>query len=313
MKYLMGIDGGGTKTICILATWEGEVCSVGRGGPSNHQKDGIYGARSSLRKAIREALSEAQLSGVEVAGLCAGLAGVDRPKDARIMRRVLAEILPETQLVVENDALVALVGATGRRPGAIVIAGTGSIALGVNAEGRRARAGGWGHILGDEGSGYDIARQGLMACLCDYDGRAKATRIRDKVVRELYLDSIDEVIPLLYQGRLNHTQIAALLPLVLEAAEEEDEVALGLLDQASRHLARAAQAVVERLNCQDLEFPVATAGGVFLHSERLRHYFQQHLVQSLPKAQVVQPAHPPEQGALLVARAAVEGEPLFGS
>ncbi len=312
MSYLAGIDGGGTKTVCVVADAEGRIRGTGRGGPSNYQKDGLFSARNSLRHAVRDALSAAELRPQDVTGVCAGLAGVDRAEDSRVMAQVLRQILPADHLVVENDALVALIGATGRRPGVIVIAGTGSIALGVNRKGERARAGGWGHILDDEGSGYDIARRGVMAALQDFDGRGAPTRLRDMVAKELFLNTIADVIPLLHRGQLNHTQIAALLPVVLEAAEEGDEVARQLISDAGLQLAGAARAVVESLGEQDADFPVATAGGVFLHSERLRECFTGHLREMLPKARVIRPAQPPEQGALLVARAAVEGEPLFG-
>lgn len=307
----MGIDGGGTKTVCVLADSDGRVVGTGRGGPSNYQKDGVYTAKSSLRKAVREAVAEAGIRSREIAGLCAGLAGVDRREDAEIMRRALREVMPAEHMIVENDALIALVGATERRPGAIIIAGTGSIGLGVNGRGERARAGGWGHILDDEGSGYDIARKGLMAALRAYDGRGESTRIEEKVVRELYLTSIDQVIPLLYQGQLSHTQIAALLPLVLEAAEEGDPVALQLIDQAAQQLAATATAVVTKLDCLGQDFPVATAGGVFLNSPRLLERFRAHASGRMPRARVIRPAQPPEQGALLVAKAAVDGQPLF--
>lgn len=308
MSYVIGIDGGGSKTICLVAGADGRILGEGRGGPANYLKEGLYIAKNSLREAISGALEQAGLDKQQIQAVCAGLAGMDRPDDRRVMQRVFEELLPVPHLVLENDAFVALVGATNGQPGVIVISGTGSIALGVNGRGQRVRSGGWGHVLGDEGSGYDIARRGLIAALQDYDGRGPRTVIGRKILQELYLNRIDELIPILYGEGASPARIAALYPLVLQAAEEGDEVASALIERASRDLARIASAVMRQLGMETEGFPVAASGGVFTQSPKIGTSFERFLKEEIPAARLVEPQYPPAVGAVLVARARLKGD-----
>ncbi|MFQ5740458.1 MAG: BadF/BadG/BcrA/BcrD ATPase family protein [Acidobacteriota bacterium] len=311
MGFLAGIDGGGTKTVCLISDQNGHVVGEGRAGPSNYLKDGLYTAKSSLREAIGAALRGAHVESLQVVGICTGLAGVDRTQDRELMTRIVREIVPARHVIVESDAFVTWAGATECRPGVVVISGTGSVAFGFNRKGDRARSGGWGHLLGDEGSGYNIGRKGLIAALRDHDGRGPQTLIRDKIVDELTLSSIDQVIPLLYGGQISNTNIAALGRLILEAGEEGDEVALDVIRQAAVELAEAARAVIRKLGCEGQSLPVAVSGGVFTHGPLLRESFKVELARRAPRAELITAKLPPEKGALLVARAAVEGKPVF--
>ncbi len=310
MDVLIGIDGGGSKTRCVVSDRRGRVLGRGDSGPSNYLKEGLYPAKRSLREAVRLALKSAQQKQRSIVAACAGLAGVYRRQDQDVMGRVLREILATECLVLESDAFVALAGATEGRPGLIVISGTGSIAFGVDGNGKRARAGGWGHILGDEGSGYDIARRGLMAALRDYDGRGPKTLIRTRIAEELYLKSTDQIIPLLYGEQLGQAYLAALYPLVLSAAEAGDRVADQLLRSAAQELALATASVIRKL-AGGATLPIAVHGGVFQNSPRLLHYFQEALKQESPAGEVIEPKETPEIGAILAARAALEGRRLF--
>lgn len=311
MAVIVGIDGGGTRTVCLVADPGGQVRGQGVGGAANYLKEGLYTAKRSLRDALEHAFQELPGEKNQVRALCAGLAGMDRAADREVMTRVFQELLPAQEMILENDAFIALVGATEGEPGVIVISGTGSIALGVNRSGNKVRSGGWGHVLGDEGSGYDIARKGLAAAFQDYDGRGPRTSIGDKILREFYAERMDQLIPLLYGGDSSPSKIAALYPLVLEAAEEGDRVAGDLIGQAARHLADTAVAVIHRLEMQGETFPVAVSGGVFKTSRKIRRQFARFLRQRVPGVRLIEPKHPPEVGALLVARAAVEGRKLF--
>ncbi|MDA2927495.1 hypothetical protein MYX78_09745 [Acidobacteria bacterium AH-259-G07] len=294
-----------------MADQEGQILGRGTGGPANYLKEGLYTVKNSLREAIARALGEGDVKQREVKILCAGLAGMDRPTDKRIIEQVFNEIIPTAQLILENDALIALIGATECRPGVIVISGTGSIALGVNRRGERARSGGWGHLLGDEGSGYDIARRGLMATLQDLDGRGPRTLIREKISRELYLDEIDELIHLLYEGNMTPRKIAALYPLVLQAAAEGDQVAQNLLNGAAAHLAETALAVIRKLGMEKENFPLAVSGGVFHNSKQIQEKFEDLMRSKVPGMELIEPKHPPAVGAVFLARARMQGRELF--
>ena len=299
--YVLGIDGGGTKTVCVAARASGEIVGRGTGGPANYLKEGLYTAKLSLSEAVEKALDQAKGNRLSVTAVCAGLAGVGRMNDRLIMKRLFADICPNAQLILENDAFIALVGATEYAPGVIVISGTGSIALGLNEQGETARAGGWGHILGDEGSGYDIARRGLQAALRAHDGRGPDTLIRKKVMEQFYLSSVEELISLLYGEDTTPRRIAGIYPLILEAAEEGDEVATLLIEKAAAALVHAAVAVTRKLKMEDKIFPVAVSGGVFRSSAKMCSAFQRLLTKRITGARLTEPRHPPEVGALLIA------------
>ncbi len=179
--FVLGIDGGATRTVCLIADEAGTEVARAVGGPSNHQAVGVEAARRALAQAIAQACDAA--GNPPLAAACWGMAGLDRPEDGRILNALAAELLPGVPVAVVHDADIALVGgAGGSRVGVVVIAGTGSIAAGYDIAGRTARAGGWGHVLGDEGSGYDIARRGLNAATRASDGRAPATALATVVL-----------------------------------------------------------------------------------------------------------------------------------
>lgn len=309
-RVLIGIDGGASKTVCALADDSGQLLARGVSGSANFFKNGLEAATRSLRAAIDQALAEVGLQRSEVAAACAGLAGVTRPEDRAVMERVLAAMLPHSKVVVENDGVVALAGATECRPGVIVISGTGSIALGVNSKGERAQAGGWGHLLGDEGSGYDIARHAMIAAMRDFDGRGPATVLRRELIRDLCLNEMIEIVPLLYGDQLTHASVAALYPLVMRAAQGGDAVARQLIEDAASKLSEMAAAVLLRLN-EPASTPLAVAGGVLTHATLLREVFQTETRRRVPEVRFVDSRHPPEMGAVLIARAAARGEPPF--
>jgi glucosamine kinase len=298
--HIVGIDGGGTKTVCVTTRGDFKVAGRGVSGPSNYLKEGLHTARSSLHEAIGKALEEAGANRLDVKVVCAGLAGVGRVNERMVMKRLLTDRLPNAVIILETDAFVSLVGATEYRPGLVVISGTGSIALGLNDQGEVARAGGWGHILGDEGSGYDIARRGLMAALHAHDGRGPETLIKTKLIEQFYLASVDELISLLYV-EATPSRIASMYPLILEAAEEGDWVAQSLLARAAEALVEAAGAVARRLNMLETSFPIAVSGGVFRNSPTMKATFQRLVVERIAGARPIEPLHPPEMGALLIA------------
>ncbi len=302
---ILGIDGGGTKTVCLAADTDGRILGKGMSGPSNYLKEGLYTSKMSLGESIEQALQEAGSDRLKVQVVCAGLAGVGRANDRLIMKKLFAEIVPNARLILETDAFITLVGATEYQPGVIVISGTGSIAMGINQKGEVSRAGGWGHILGDEGSGYDIARRGMVAALHDFDGRGPETLISKMIVEELYLTNVEELIGLFYGGESSPRRIAGLYPLILEAAEEGDAVACKLLEQAASALVKSAIAVIRKLQMESLIFPIALSGGVFRNSVRLRNSFQRLLAAQVPGGHLIDPLHPPEVGALLVAHRAI--------
>jgi len=309
-RCVLGIDGGGTKTVCVAADENGRVLGRGLGGPVNPHSEGLDRSRRSLEEAIGGALAESGIPAEAVACVGAGLAGVARPKDREVMEGLLRRLLPVPELVLDLDALAALVGATGGRPGVIVISGTGSVAFGIDRRGQRARCGGWGFILGDEGSGYDIARRGLIAALRAYDGRGLETMVRVRLEEQLGLKSTEELIPFLYSNPLSPARVASLYPIVLDAADNGDVVARQLILDSASALAEMGVTTATKLDFSDGETLISTAGGVF-KGRTLREEFEHAVRSRLPSAEIVEAAHPPEMGAVFLAVARLKGQPLF--
>jgi N-acetylglucosamine kinase-like BadF-type ATPase len=199
----------------------------------------------------------------EVDAICLGIAGVDREGDGAVVRAIMRRIGARSRVVVVNDALVALVAGVGEDPGVVIICGTGSIAYGRNAREQAARAGGWGHVLGDEGSGYWIGRRALRAVARAADGRGPATALTPRVLAHFTVAQPSDLVYEVYDRQLRHHALAQLARLVQQARDEGDEVATQILEQAAHELVRAARSVVERLEMKDDPFQFVLAGGVF--------------------------------------------------
>ncbi len=304
-SYLLGLDGGGTKTVCVIATRNARVLSRAIAGPGNYLKVGLAKARQSFRSAILNAAKQAGLRKLEFSSVCAGLAGADREHDRYLMHRLLGHLVISNRILVESDAYITLVGATDGKPGIIVISGTGSVAMGVNQKGERRRSGGWGHLLGDEGSGYDVGRNAMIASLKSHDGRGEKTLLTERIMNVLHLNNIEELVTLVYRQKMTPTQVASLFPVVLEAAQQNDEVAIELLRRAGKELGETTNAVIKQLRMQHLRVPIAVSGGLFRAGGILLKSFQRTVRKVVCRADFIEPAHPPEIGAVLLARAAL--------
>ncbi|MGI6566786.1 MAG: hypothetical protein GX047_06390 [Firmicutes bacterium] len=315
MGYILGIDGGGSKTTAILADETGKVLGEGRGGASNYQTIGLEKAGKAIGTAAAAAIQAAgedfSLSLKDLEGrlvVVAGLAGADRPLDRERLWPVIWNQLPlrPAQLRVEHDARVALAAATGNKPGIILIAGTGSIAFGIDDTGREVRAGGWGPILGDEGSGYFIGKAALTAVLWEYDGRGKPTSLTERITSFLGTPRPDEVVPLVYQGPLQRPEIAKLAEIVLEEAVAGDEVSQCLITDAAKHLVKLISAVLARLEWTQQSIPAAGTGGLLRPSNLLWTTISEMLNRSHPQVNFSPPILPPELGAVLLGRESLD-------
>ena len=315
MRYILGIDGGGSKTTAILADERGKVLGEGRGEASNYQTIGLEKAGKAIKSAVAAAIEKAgenfsvsleNLEGKLV--VVAGLAGADRPLDRERLRPVVWNQLPirPLQLRVEHDARVALAAATGNKSGIILIAGTGSIAFGIDDTGRGVRAGGWGPILGDEGSGYSIGKAALTAVLWEYDGRGKPTSLTDRITSRLGVPRPDEIVSLVYQGPLQRPEIAKLAEIVLEEAAAGDEISQHLITDAAEHLVKLISAVLTRLDWTQQSVPVAGTGGLLRPGNLLWKTITEMLNHSHPQVSFTPPMLPPELGAVLLGRESLD-------
>lgn len=294
MRYVIGIDAGGTKTVGLLADETGAVLREARGGGANLRVHGELGVEKSLFQVI-ELLDPPQA----VAALCLGIAGVARDADRDVVRDLLRRLGIRRAVRIVTDAEVALIAGAPEGSGIVLVAGTGSIAYGVDPSGRSARSGGWGYLLGDEGSAFWLGHAAVRAGIRSADGRGPATSLFERICAQLELREPASLVEWFYDQELSRTRVAQLARLVEEAAADGDESAQDLLDQAARHLARAARAVERQLEFPG-PYPLVLSGGAFKACPSLIRRLEARL-DDLPKARVVRLEAEPATGAVKLA------------
>ncbi|MFN3335934.1 MAG: N-acetylglucosamine kinase [Thermomicrobium sp.] len=300
MTWLIAVDGGGSKTRALLATLDGHIVAEAMSGPSNYQSVGLDQAVAAIREACQAAFVAAGLDPQrsEAAAACFGLAGVDRPEDQdRFTARLAQERLARRFLIV-NDAELVLAAGCPDGWGVALISGTGSICLGRSPDGQQARAGGWGHILGDEGSGFAIAVHALRLATQTADGRAQAPTLLKAALDFWALQTPEQLIDLVYQQLgSSPARIARFATPVLQLAEAGDPSAQQVLEDAAEALARHVTAVTKRLGLDRL--PLAFGGGVLCGSPLLRSAVIARLEHPIAQTTVVDD---PALGALQIAQ-----------
>jgi glucosamine kinase len=299
MDVFLGFDGGGTKTDCIALDAEGRNVGQAKAGASNPLRVGYDAACAALQIAAEGALSAGKQSATDVRGVCAGLAGAGLRTVAGEMWMRLSRIWPRASIHVITDADAALEAAVGAGPGVVLIAGTGSISLGRNSTGELARAGGYGVWIGDSGSAYDIGRSAVAAASRGRDFSGPATTLGDSILSATKCRDWDELIEKISAGP--GAIFTRLIPVVMQAAEQDDSAAREILMRAALDLANLALVVIGRLGMRDSEFRVARAGGVFNRSRVLDNRVDELITRVAPRANVNLLAEPPALGAARLA------------
>lgn len=300
VTYFLGVDGGASKTAALVTDQDSKALGDGVAGPSNHLRVGIETAARNIERAVNKALVAADVASREITWAYCGIAGADHPAHRQEIVDSLNIFFPRGNFTVDNDARIALTGAIGFGAGVVVIAGTGSVAFGRNTAGEEARAGGWGPIVGDEGSAHGIARAGFSAALRAFDGRGPSTKILEILNRE-YEMAASEIPRFVYATTTHADDIARFIKPVMEAAEEGDAVAQKILKEAGRELAACVLAVARRLKIIGSEFPVAYVGGAFNAGEPLLAPMRETIAAEAPAAKIGAPLRTPVEGAAMMA------------
>jgi N-acetylglucosamine kinase-like BadF-type ATPase len=277
MFHVLGIDAGGTKTVCQLADENGTVVAEARAGGSNLQASGELHVEKTLHDVMEEALGDRD---IVPAAICLGIAGVDRAEDSTTVNGIMRRIGFKTRTIVVNDALVALEAGIPGEPGVVIISGTGSIAYGRNSRNQGARAGGWGHVLGDEGSGFWIGRAALRAVLREADRRGPRTALTPLLLKHFGISEAQNLIHQVYQNRLTPAAIGSLARIVQIAFAEGDEAATGILRAAADELESAGVSVARRLGLDQEPFTFVLGGGIL----RAVTFLREELERRLPAA-----------------------------
>jgi glucosamine kinase len=299
MGIFLGIDGGGTKTSCLVGDEE-SVLGSGRAGASNVLRVGEAVARKSLVDAIRQACDEAKIDPRQISRTCVGGAGAARPEVAEVVREIIAETVAG-EIEIVGDMVIALHAAFGAGPGIVVVAGTGSIAYGRNLNGETARAGGWGSAISDEGSGYWIGRAAVTIALrTDDESGNRETSLLRAIMKVWNIETRDALV--LAVNASPPRDFAALFPAVSAEASSGDVLSVHVLGLAGREVSGLAKIIVGRLFPDTKPVPVAMSGGVFRNSALVRETFYNELMRQCPRVVVEKKIVEPVQGALDLAR-----------
>jgi N-acetylglucosamine kinase-like BadF-type ATPase len=301
-EYYIGLDCGGTRTRGVVADEQMRILARARAGPGNPLSAGMTVAFSSYRSVIRRLLDQTRLNRADITALGIGAAGAGRQAERLRLEQALQKLVPRARIMVESDGMIALLGATLGKPGIIVIAGTGSFVLGMDAGGRTFRAGGWGPILGDEGGGATLGREAIRGMLRAEDGREPATSLRRAILDHFHVRTPDELVTRIYRRPQTPREYARLWPLLLREAGQGDKLARSMLRKGGEELAQTIEVVARGLRSRNRTIPVIFAGGVLSCDSLLRRTILRRLKRSLPHADLVAAIAEPEIGALYLAR-----------
>lgn len=268
---VLGVDGGGSKTTAWLANGSsGETVGRGVAGPSNIRSSGAAVALANLGRAIAAAFADADVQSRQIDSACLALAGVDREAERNLVLQWAEQKQLAARLEIVHDALPVLYAGSPSGIGVALISGTGSFAFGRNQDGRTARCGGWGHLIGDEGSGLAITLSGLRAAARAADGRGPDTVLLDRFLEEWNLSEASDLISEVYSIETRRTSLAAHAQLVFAASRDGDAVATDVIQRAVAELVVMVAALVRRIELESDGLILSLAGGVLVHQESMR-------------------------------------------
>lgn len=306
--YVIGIDGGGTKTTGVVATLAGQELATATVGPTNPNSLEPEYIRNELKQLF--ALLEEQIPDLlgGISACFAGIAGADRPSNKQLLQEILAEVLPaQAAIQVDNDAVNALYSGTLGEPGIVNIAGTGSIAFGLNDQGKRQRVGGWGYLMGDPGSGYAIGRAGLIAFFEEVDGYTQEKSLLTQLIFQQYQTNYAyDLVEHIYALEKSRTVISSVTKLVFQAADQGDRRASQILQQAAQDMVRQIQCLLGQLYAYaahtEVQVPVVLTGGIYQRAEWFLPTLEQEFENYAIKASFIVPDKAPVAGAVIAAQ-----------
>jgi len=307
IRTVLGIDAGGTSTIATIADETGNVLGRGQSGSGNVDDLGIDATRANLAAAIDVARGEAELDRMPFDAAFIGMAGIVSEADHAVAAEVVhpLELVDDGVLEIDHDCRVALAGALSGRPGIVLIAGTGSSCYGRSADGASTLVGGWGSMVGDEGSGHWFGVEAIRAAAHAADGRGRPTSLRSSVTSALGLNELRDLLHRLHIQGMSRSAIASLAPLVMTAAADGDAVATAIVARGAEELAGLVAAAASQLNLEG-QPQVGLVGGVFGAGEVLMAPFVAALATRIPSVRVALPEMPPAAGAALLALEALD-------
>jgi len=303
-QFVVGVDGGTTKTIALVADDRGHILGAGRGGNSNWSGPDVEEPMCVVVAAVQEALGQAGLSGDHVAAGVFCLAGADWPEDHERRQAVLARSGIARQVIVKNDALAGWRAGTRQPYGVVVAAGTGTNTCVVAPDGREWCYGYYAWY----GGAVTLSQEAIEAVLRQEDGRGAEdgrgvpTTLTPLVLNWLGVPTVDDLLKAVVADQLDHERVLALCPLVFEAAHGGDDVAADLIVKQGLALAGYATAAIRRFEMRDLEFDVVLSGSLFKgQGPLLVDTVTQAIHRVAPRARIARVQFEPAVGAVLLA------------
>lgn len=302
MRYVLGIDGGGTKTTGLIADETGKAiaeATVGASNPNIVSTTELVNTFSKL-KAKLEMKNQEAFSKVD--RLYAGISGTGHPSAQKKIHDVLSNVMTAgVSITIDNDAIIALYSGTLGKPGIVQISGTGSITYGINHEGKRDRVGGWGHFIGEKGGGYGLGSDALQAVFAAHDQLGPPTLLEKTVPSFFDEQTPPDLIPLIYQASSPKETIASLGRLVMEAADQNDDVATDILYRNGYNIGQYIKTLAAKLFQNDTFIPVVLAGGLFNRIDLFQQAIEDGTEDYLSSIQLIKPEEPPVHGAVMAA------------
>ncbi|AST56994.1 N-acetylglucosamine kinase [Thermoanaerobacterium thermosaccharolyticum] len=301
MKYVIGIDGGGTKSILTIKDVNGSFIMKGYGGTTNIRATSKENVEISLSKLIENSIKNANLDINDCAALCLGTAGAGVKEDKDTLKDIIKSIGIKGNIIVTNDAEIVIAAGTGKMEGVALISGTGSIAYGINNEGLRVRVGGWGHVLGDEGSGYYIGLEAIKAALRYYDGREPYTELLSMTMGKAHLEKPEDFVKYIYRDDLKKSEIASFAVLVDEAYQKGDNKAKEILLNSAWALFELSSAVIKRLKFGNERVTIVASGSVLIKNTFIFETLKGLIKEAYSNINIVKLTGDASEGALYIA------------
>lgn len=301
--HVLGIDGGGTRTRAAIFGMDGEFLGLGYGGPSNYDDVGAAAAQRHLDDAVRAASHMAGVDRSTCAAAFLGMAGVVSALDRQHIRTIATNLrlAPDDNIGIHHDCRIALAGGLRGRPGLVVIAGTGSSVYGVNSRGEDWMAGGRGWLMTNEGSSYWLGAQALRTAVMAYDGRLARMALMDRVLAQLGIAHMDDILHRVYVTGLSTSEVAAFAPLLINEALDGCEVCRSLIVRGAGELADCVLAAARKLRMNTEPVEICLVGGVFQAGPLVVDAYRQAILERLPLAELRWPELPPVLGAAILA------------
>ena len=305
--YVLGVDVGGTKTECVVADEKEKIMGRGFGGGGNHQMCGIEKASESMRKAVSEALAQANITLADVAYAVFGIAGADGPKDMEVLVPAVKKIMGTVQVKILHDAGLGLRAGTEDYVGVVSICGTGAGHVGRNHSGQELSLRNLDYIMGNFGGGGDLEEKALHYAFRSEEGTWQKSRLEDAIPKVFGVEGMEEVCEILRDEAMTKEQQYQLPITVFTLAREGDEVSRGLISSMGYEEGKYAAAVLKRLDMCSEPVPAVLIGSLFRTREPLLiDAYMKALWETAPKAYAVIPETAPVMGAVKLAIDAVK-------